>query len=88
MNLGDSLAQHALTTGRRVTPSAAPPGITRLAITLPDGSIQHFERATAGDSNGWRATDFESAGGGCAFNEPITPQWGRGLDTFVPVTSC
>jgi hypothetical protein len=60
------------------------PGITRLAITLPDGSIQHFERVAAGDSNDWRATDFESAGGGCAFNEPITSEWGCGLDAFVP----
>ncbi|UQA93787.1 hypothetical protein [Streptomyces halobius] len=87
MDLGDSLARQALTTGMRVTPAAAPPGITRLAVTLPDGSIQHFERATAGGPEDWRATDFESTGGGCAFNEPITSQWGCGLDAFTPVTA-
>lgn len=83
MNLGDQLAQQALETGRRITPAAAPPGILRLAVTLPDGGIQHFERPAASASDGWRATDFESPGSGFAFNEPVSAAWGRGLDALT-----
>ncbi|WP_327356423.1 hypothetical protein [Streptomyces sp. NBC_01304] len=83
MNLGDALAHEALTTGTRVTPSAAPPGVTRLAITLPEGGIQHFERPTSGTPMDWRATDFEDTGAGCSFDEPLTAEWGHALDTLA-----
>ncbi|MCX4666559.1 hypothetical protein OG453_07725 [Streptomyces sp. NBC_01381] len=83
MVLGDQLAQQALKEGQRITPSPAPPGIVRLAIALGDGSIQHFERLATGTCGDWRATDFESPGSGFAFNEPVTAEWGRGLDVLA-----
>lgn len=87
MNLGDALAHEALTTGTRATRSAAPPGTTRLAITLPSGSIQHFERLLTGTPEEWRATDFEDTGAGCSFNEPVTVEWGRGLDALTSTST-
>ncbi|MFD9418724.1 hypothetical protein ACFWC9_29000 [Streptomyces goshikiensis] len=80
MNLGDSLTQQAITEGvdYRVTPTAS--GGLQLAITLGCGSIQHFERTAAGGAEDWTATDLESEGGGCAFREPITAEWGCGLE--------
>ncbi|MEN8656303.1 hypothetical protein ABCR94_38465 [Streptomyces sp. 21So2-11] len=87
MNLGDSLTSQALAAGQRVTPTAAPPGTIRLAVVLTDGSIQHFERPATGDSKNWRATDFETAGGGCAFDEPVTAEWGHALDLFTHATT-
>ncbi|MFD3667096.1 hypothetical protein [Streptomyces sp. NPDC058672] len=86
MNLGDALAHEALTTGSRATRSAAPPGTARLTITLPSGSIQHFERPLAGTED-WRATDFEDTGAGCSFNEPVTAEWGRGLDALTSTST-
>ncbi|MFI6469901.1 hypothetical protein ACIBL5_06500 [Streptomyces sp. NPDC050516] len=83
MTLGDQLTQQALTCGRRVTLAAAPPGIVRLAITLSDGSVQHFERRTIDGEDGWRATDFEAPGAGCYFDEPVTAEWGRGLNALT-----
>ncbi|MGF0177294.1 hypothetical protein ACQF36_44655 [Streptomyces sp. Marseille-Q5077] len=80
MKLGDSLAEEALTTGCRVTRTTAPPDMVRLIITLPDGSLQHFERPTTGGTGDWRAADLEAPGSGFAFNEPITSEWGQGLD--------
>ena len=86
MTFGDSLTAEALRTGQRVTRASAPPGIVRLAITLPDGATQHFERPTAGDSGDWRATELEGSGSGFVFDEPITAEWGRGLDTVAATT--
>ncbi|MCY0923516.1 MULTISPECIES: hypothetical protein [unclassified Streptomyces] len=83
MSLGDSLTKQALTEGGRygVTPTAS--GGLRLAVTLNCGSIQHFERPADGGADDWTATDLESQGGGCAFHEPITPEWGRGLELLA-----
>ncbi|GHI41092.1 hypothetical protein Sviol_55000 [Streptomyces violascens] len=83
MNLGDQLARQALASGRCATALAAPPGIVRLAITLPDGGIQNFERRAADSDDGWRATDFEAPGAGCHFDEPVTAEWGRGLNILT-----
>ncbi|MFE2524790.1 hypothetical protein ACFXEL_11190 [Streptomyces sp. NPDC059382] len=83
MNFGDSLTRQALTEGGRygVTPTAS--GGLRLAITHDCGSVQHFERPAAGGAGDWMATDLESPGGGCAFREPTTAEWGRGLELLA-----
>ncbi|MEU5435411.1 hypothetical protein AB0G73_18815 [Streptomyces sp. NPDC020719] len=83
MNLGDRLAQQALTTGKRAILTATPPGIIRLAITLPDDSIQHFERQASGSESDWRAAEFATPGAGCIFDEPVTAAWGRGLNALT-----
>lgn len=83
MNLGDTLTQAALTTGSRfgVTPTGS--GGLRLAITLGSGDVQHFERPGAGGPGDWTATDLEGQGGGFSFQEPVTAEWGRGLDLIA-----
>ncbi|MFF4605192.1 hypothetical protein ACFY12_20970 [Streptomyces sp. NPDC001339] len=79
MHLGDSLAQEALTTGSKTSVAIGPCGVIRLAITLPDGAVQHFECPPAGTIADWRATDLEAPGSGFTFNEPITETWGHAL---------
>ncbi|MFD8985974.1 hypothetical protein [Streptomyces sp. NPDC059564] len=78
--LGDTLTQEALTTGSHfgVTPTGS--GGLRLAITLSTGDVQHFERPGADGPGDWTATDLEGQGGGFSFHEPVTPEWGRGLE--------
>ncbi|MGG2460624.1 hypothetical protein ACO0M4_12535 [Streptomyces sp. RGM 3693] len=79
MDLGDALTQEALATGSKAAASTDPCGVIRLAVTLPDGAVQHFERPPAGTCADWRATDLEASGSGFAFNEPVTEQWGHAL---------
>ncbi|MEV0374558.1 hypothetical protein AB0I10_33035 [Streptomyces sp. NPDC050636] len=83
MDLGDSLAQEALTTGCRAARCPAPDGSLRIAITLPAGGVQHFERPAHGGPGDWRATHLETEGAGFTFNEPVTANWGQGLDVIA-----
>ncbi|MEV6678638.1 hypothetical protein AB0N09_17520 [Streptomyces erythrochromogenes] len=80
MTLGDTLTQEALTTGTAFSVSPTGAGGLRLAIRLETGDVQHFERPANGGGGDWKATDLEGSGGGCAFNEPVTTPWGRGLE--------
>lgn len=82
MSLGDSLAMAAVTNGTRTDIQITASGEMRLAVHLPEGGVQHFERPQAGGPQDWRATDFESPGGGCAFDEPVTA-WGRALEVLA-----
>lgn len=84
MTLGDALTQEALTAGTAFTIGPTGAGGLRLAIHLEAGGIQHFERPAAGGDADWTATDLEGVGGaGCAFNEPVTAPWGRGLELLA-----
>ncbi|MCY0929436.1 hypothetical protein OTB20_25200 [Streptomyces sp. H27-H1] len=83
MNLGDALTHEALTTGSGFAVSATATGGRRLAITLDGGGVQHFERPATGGPGDWIATDLEGQASGCAFNEPVTPEWGRGLELIA-----
>ncbi|MGW6021197.1 hypothetical protein [Streptomyces sp. NPDC055099] len=79
MILGDSLTQEALSTGSKTSTTISPDGAIRLAVTLPDGAIQHFERPSATTCANWRATELKAPGSGFIFNEPVTEQWGHAL---------
>ncbi|MEU0166861.1 hypothetical protein ABZ214_15545 [Streptomyces iakyrus] len=83
MTLGDSLTAYALNNGHRMARVSAPSDIIRLAVTLPDDTIQHFERPATGSAGDWRATEFQTPGSGAAFNEPITAEWGCGLEYLI-----
>jgi hypothetical protein len=87
MMLGDSLTAYALNNGHRMARVSAPSDIIRLAVTLPDDTIQHFERPTAGSAGDWRATEFQTPGSGATFNEPVTAEWGRGLEHLINTTT-
>ncbi|MHA7956258.1 hypothetical protein ACX9I7_00675 [Streptomyces sp. L500] len=82
MSLGNSLAMSAVTNGTRTDIQTTATGAIRLAVHLPEGGVQHFERPQVGGPKDWRATDFESPGGGCAFDEPVTT-WGPALEVLV-----
>lgn len=79
MILGDSLTQEALSTGSKTSTTINPDGAIRLAVTLPDGTVQHFECPPAATCANWRATELEAPGSGFIFNEPVTEQWGHAL---------
>lgn len=83
MILGDALTQEALTTGTAFSVAPTGSGGIRLAIRLEAGDVQHFERPASGSGADWTATDLEGAGGGCAFNEPVTAPWGQGLELLA-----
>lgn len=83
MTLGDSLAAYALNNGHRMTRISTPSDTIRLAVTLPDDTIQHFERPATGSADDWRATEFQTPGSGATFDEPITAEWGRGLEYLI-----
>ncbi|GHE11449.1 hypothetical protein [Streptomyces alanosinicus] len=86
MILGDSLAQEALAAGSKTAATVDSRGTVHLAVTLPDGAIQHFERPSAGTCADWRATDLEALGSGFAFNESITEQWGHALTLVAHIS--
>ncbi len=69
VEIGDCITREALATGIRsnVTTSA---GTITIAITLPDGDVQHFERPTDGSAADWRVTKLASQHGDTAFDEP------------------
>ncbi|MFE3185518.1 hypothetical protein ACFXKR_32270 [Streptomyces violascens] len=79
MILDDSLTQEALSTGSKTSTTISPSGAIRLAITLSDGAVQHFERPPDTTCANWRATEFEAPESGFIFNEPVTEQWGQAL---------
>lgn len=79
MILGDSLTQEALSTGSKTNTTISPGGAIRLAVTLPDGAVQHFERPPATTCADWRATELEAPSSGFIFDEPVTEQWGHAL---------
>ncbi|MEK2474121.1 hypothetical protein [Streptomyces noursei] len=79
MQLGDTLAQEALIAGSKTAATTDARGAIRLAVTLPDGAVQHFERPPDGSCADWRAADLEAPGSGFAFDEPVTEQWGHAL---------
>ncbi|MFI9228695.1 hypothetical protein [Streptomyces rimosus] len=83
MRTGDALAHHSLTTGQRTSVTASPGGILHLSVTLADGTIQHFTRNPPGSPEDWRAGLHQSQHGACAFNEPVSATWGRGLDLIA-----
>ncbi|PCG85441.1 hypothetical protein CIB93_13885 [Streptomyces sp. WZ.A104] len=79
--IGDSITREALATGRRSKVTASGDTIT-IAITLPDGDVQHFERPAAGSAADWRVTTLTSSYGGAAFDEPAG-QAGEGLEVLA-----
>ncbi|MFJ4010356.1 hypothetical protein [Streptomyces sp. NPDC090026] len=79
--IGDSITREALATGRRSEVTTSAETIT-IAITLPDGDVQHFERPAAGSVADWRVTALTSTYGGAAFDEPAG-QAGEGLEVLA-----
>ncbi|MFE4869438.1 hypothetical protein [Streptomyces sp. NPDC056682] len=86
MILGDSLTQEALSAGSKTNTTISPDGAIRLAVTLPDGAVQHFECPPDATCANWRATELEAPGSGFNFNEPVTEQWGHAL-TLIALNS-
>ncbi|MEU5683640.1 hypothetical protein DEJ48_36905 [Streptomyces venezuelae] len=82
MDLGDGIACEALTKGLYVIRSTEL-GLMRLAIPLPEGGVQHFERPMDGGPECWRATTFEDRASGFTFDEPVTAEWGIALDSLA-----
>lgn len=83
MRTGDMLAHHALTTGQHTSATTGPDGVLHVRFTLTDGTIQHFTRNRPGGPEDWRAGLQESQHGDCAFNEPVSTAWGRGLELIA-----
>ncbi|MEU9778700.1 hypothetical protein [Streptomyces sp. NPDC047968] len=79
--IGDSITREALATGRRSDVTKSGDSIT-IAITLPDGDVQHFERPAAGSAVDWKVTTLTSPYGGAIFDEPAG-QAGAGLEVLA-----
>ncbi|MGI5526767.1 hypothetical protein ACQEVX_04860 [Streptomyces syringium] len=86
MSIGDSLASAALDTGIDTSFTLTRDHKIRLAIRTNADTIQTFERPVDATPDQWRATDFISAGSGCAFDEAISPDWGRGLEYLLRIS--
>ncbi|MEV4741632.1 hypothetical protein [Streptomyces sp. NPDC049555] len=79
--MGDQLTQDAIATGPRTRlHESGPEAPLRLTILLPDEGALLFRRPPNGTCADWRVADFESPGGGCLFDEPVSATWGRALD--------
>ncbi|MFD3511896.1 hypothetical protein [Streptomyces sp. NPDC058657] len=85
LTLGDSLTQAALTAGGGHTRHHCDDGALRLAIRTEDGT-QHFQRPADGGASDWRATDLHDPLGDFAFDEPVSPAWGKGLEALASGT--
>ncbi|MFF0741564.1 hypothetical protein ACFYVL_14305 [Streptomyces sp. NPDC004111] len=85
MNLGDSLTHAAFTTGSEFARGATTTGTVRITIRTPDGT-QHFQRPDRGGAEDWRACDLENDQGGFRFDEPISTEWGVGLESLAAGT--
>ncbi|GAA3851783.1 hypothetical protein GCM10022403_099020 [Streptomyces coacervatus] len=79
MILGNSLTAEAPVSSSKTNTTISPDGTIRLAITLHDGAIQHFEHPPAGTCTDWRVAELEALDSGFTFDEPVTEQWGHAL---------
>jgi hypothetical protein len=82
MTLGDSLVHAAFTTGNGFIRSVSTAGTVRLAVRTPDGT-QHFLRPDKGGADDWRASELENDEGGYRFDEPVSTEWGLGLEALA-----
>ncbi|MCX5205088.1 hypothetical protein OG897_26985 [Streptomyces sp. NBC_00237] len=82
MTLGDSLVHAAFTTGNGFTRSMTTAGTVRITVQTPDGT-QHFLRPDTGSAADWRAADLENPRGGFRFDEPVSEEWGLGLEALA-----
>ncbi|MEU1015313.1 hypothetical protein [Streptomyces sp. NPDC005898] len=69
MDLVDGIVCEALTKGLYVIRSTEL-GLMRLAIPLPEGGVQHFERPMGGGPECWRVTTFEDGASGFTSTNP------------------